>query len=270
MTLPPTQQSLIILPDKATVITTCHVDSVSAGKLKDKEGSLTTVLFPQNCWPALVKPVSYTTEDLVVCPADRENHLHDHSIICYENHAVTIVTDHEHRQWSGTDSGIDLKAFEDVQPCVTSEEDFHKHLQHKIPKRHSICDSNSAQHQAHLTDSLLCCSGCDSDSASFTAPSGSDNRLCSAGPGTGTVLFSTEGPKSSGAGGDQPNLDQLKSVETYFIESVSLSFYKIWKRITDIKGGLLFVLSSFFFFGTAWFSDLALPVCVCVCVCMCV
>lgn len=174
------------------------LDVVTCKKLKEREKSLTTTLFPKDCLPLVIKPVSYTTDDIIIRPVDNKREL-SHGILYYENHAITVLSQCPDSLQQSPDNKMGLDRGKDSQPKSAADSVSTKQNK-RCARRHSVCVSNPASCDLHVTDTLL----------------------CSTGPGLNGVLCSAESQEPSGGGGQGPNLDQLRAVEAYFIERVSL------------------------------------------------
>ncbi|XP_076455274.1 uncharacterized protein LOC143289916 [Babylonia areolata] len=196
-------------------------DAMTSEKLKALEKSWTGLLFIQEYLPSVVKSVSYTTDDIMACPVDREHH-DNHSIV-YENHAVTVLTEGRNATQQLSQAARDVSCRGDTR--TGGETDFTV-LQRSGFRRHSICDSTPTCYLPDSTDcSLLPCRGESHIEAVFSSPvSDQGAALCSSGSGSGGPQGSVGGQKSAGSGGQGPSLDKLRAVEAHFIDSLPKFF----------------------------------------------
>ncbi|KAL8597521.1 hypothetical protein ACOMHN_033392 [Nucella lapillus] len=199
--------------DGASHLTPLPVNSTTSRMLKTQDRSWMATIFPHDCIPSVVKSVSYTTDDIVVFGRNGEDCLGQGTV--YENHPVTMLT-----EWG---KGLSLSSADSTKDFGSSGGardvsllDSRHHF-----RRHSICDSNPTHRQPDLTDcSVLRCGVVPDAEGIFHSPSSDAHGVlhCS---GSDVPQSSSNGDKSQGKG---PSFDQLKAVETFFIESLPKFF----------------------------------------------
>lgn len=153
------------------------------------ESSSLTLKDSPSSW---VRPWSYTTDDIEVCRSAPES---DFNLggISHETQTVSLLADSQIRNVFDLNTAA-VADFSNI--CENGGKRLH---------RHSICDSNPTRFDAEMSDCSVVGDG--------------DARL------TGDVVLYSSGSKGPADGKKSPNVDKLKAVEEYFIETVSTMYF---------------------------------------------